>query len=197
VIIIIPENTMVQLFSIIIYRWRERQTPIQLAAAYYLQNFNAFTRGSAKEILQFVSAQVVSHSKPGDRHGVIHKEHFCHVIIKQDQLAIAICTDKDYPQQVVNSLMLKCLDIFLNSHGDKWQTITSDTDLPTIQLAEADPLLRINRDLKDTRDILIKSIDQLLEREEKLTDVLDKAERLSFQSRLFMQTADDRCCRLL
>jgi synaptobrevin family protein YKT6 len=126
---------MVHLYSIIIYKWREHpQKPIQLAASYELSSFNVFTRGTAKEILQFVSLQVVGHSKPGDRHGVLHKEHFCHVIVKQDKLAIAICTDKDYPQQVANSLMLKCVDGFANVHGDKWASINADTELPTPQL---------------------------------------------------------------
>merc|ERR1711982_223994 len=81
------------------------------------------------------SSQVVSHSKPGDRHAVLHKEHMCHVIVKHDQLAIAVCTDEEYPQRVAQSLMLKCLDGFCNVHGDKWKQVTQNTDLPTPQLS--------------------------------------------------------------
>ena len=124
---------MVQLYSITVFKWVE-QKPIVLATAFELSNFNIFTRGSAKEVLQWVSSQVVSHSKPGDRHSVLHKEHMCHVIIKHDNLAIAVCTDEEYPQRVAQSLMLKCLDGFSNVHGEKWKQINQSTELPTPQL---------------------------------------------------------------
>lgn len=125
---------MVQLFSVSIFKW-DQNKPIVLSSVFELSNFNIFTRGSAKEVLQWVSSQVVSHSKPGDRHAVLHKEHMCHVIVKHDQLAIAVCTDEEYPQRVAQSLMLKCLDGFCNVHGDKWKQVTQNTDLPTPQLS--------------------------------------------------------------
>ena len=125
---------MVQLFSVTIYKWRQEK-PIVLTSAFELGSFNIFTRGSAKEVLQFVGSQVVSHSKPGDRHAVLHKEHMCHVIVKHDHLAAAVCTDEEYPQRVAQSLMLKCIDGFANVHGEKWKQVESNTDLPTPQLA--------------------------------------------------------------
>jgi synaptobrevin family protein YKT6 len=125
---------MVHLYSIIIYKWQDRKTPIKLCSVYDLSTFGYFYRGSAREILQFVSEQVVSHSKPGDRHGVLHKEHFCHVTVMQSKLTVAVCTDRDYPQPVASSLMFKCLHAFMNTHGDNWEAVTADSELSTPQL---------------------------------------------------------------
>ena len=124
---------MVQLFCVIVYKW-SAEKPIPIASAFELSSFNFFTKGSAKEVLQFVSGQAVSHSKAGDRHAVLHKEHMCHVIVKHDGLAIAVCTDESYPQRVAQSFMLKCLLGFTNVHGEQWKSINTPTDLPTPQL---------------------------------------------------------------
>ena len=159
-------------------------------------------------MLQFVSSQAVSHSKLGDRHAILHKEHLCHVIVKQEGIAVAVCTDEDYPQRVAQSFMLKALDGFLNVHGQKWKDINQPTDLPTPQLQalitkyqdpeQADDIAKINKDLGETKQILIKSIDQLLERGEKLEDLMDSSAELSYQSKAFMKTAEgNNCCILL
>lgn len=125
---------MVQLYSVTIFKWKADK-PIILSSAFELGTFNIFTRGTAKEILQFVSSQATSHSHPGDRHAVLHKGHLCHVIIKHDHLAAAVCSDEEYPQRVAQSFMLKCLEGFQNVHGEKWKNITQNTELPTPQLA--------------------------------------------------------------
>merc|ERR1711977_168475 len=115
-------------------------------------------------------------------------------------MGAAVCSDEDYPQRVAQSFMLKCLEGFQNVHGDKWKNINQNTELPTPQLAallkkyqnpeEADDIAKINKDLGETKEILIKSIDQLLERGEKLEDIMDDAAELSYQSKAFMKTAE-------
>jgi len=159
--------------------------------------------------MQFASREVTSRSKMGDRHSVTYKESLCHVIVRQDNLACCVTSDHDYPQRVVFSFMMKCLDGFTQVHGDSWETVQQNTILNTPQLEillkkyqnpdEADELTKIDKNLQETKDILIKSIDQLLERGERLEDLSESADELSFQSKAFMRKAEsmNSCCVIL
>mmetsp|Transcript_87566 Transcript_87566/g.121545 ORF Transcript_87566/g.121545 Transcript_87566/m.121545 type:complete len:202 (-) Transcript_87566:67-672(-) len=201
---------MVQLFSITVLRHQAGgQLPVQLAACYDLASFNIFQRGTVREVLQFAAKEVVSRSQPGDRHSIVYKEHLCHVLVRHDGLAVVVTSDEDYPQRVAFSLILKVLDGFCNLHGDKWQAAAANTALPCPQLEpllkryqdpnEADDVAKINRELDETKEILIKSLDQLLERGEKLEDLMDSADELSFQTRVMMRQAErmNSCCIVL
>eukprot|EP01094_Clydonella_sp_ATCC50884_P004606 TRINITY_DN1364_c0_g1_i1.p2 TRINITY_DN1364_c0_g1~~TRINITY_DN1364_c0_g1_i1.p2 ORF type:complete len:221 (-),score=89.51 TRINITY_DN1364_c0_g1_i1:98-691(-) len=194
-------------FSIILFRWRETG-PVQLVSAFELGSFNFFQRGSAKEVCLFVSREVVTRSKKGDRHTVEHKEHFCHVFVKQTGLAGAVVSDGAYPQRVAFSLLLKAMEGFENALGDSWQEVNEDQSKTMPQLdallqkyqdpGEADDIMRIQKDLDETKEILVKSIDQLLERGERIDSLMDKSEDLSFQSKTFLrETERMNCCAIL
>jgi synaptobrevin family protein YKT6 len=64
---------------------------------------------------------------------------------------------------------------------------------------EADKVLKIQKELEETKQIVVKNIDQLLERGEKLDDLAQKSNDLSFQSKAFASRAEDlnRCCVIL
>ncbi len=55
------------------------------------------------------------------------------------------------------------------------------------------------QELDETKDILVKSIDQLLERGEKLESLAEKSNDLSFHSKAFMKQAEsmNSCCVIL
>lgn len=61
---------------------------------------------------------------------------------------------------------------------------------------QADPLLRMQDDLDETKIILRNTIEQVLERGEKLDDLVSKSEDLSAQSKAFYKTAKktNSCC---
>jgi len=64
---------------------------------------------------------------------------------------------------------------------------------------EADKIMKIQKDLDATKDILVKSIDQLLERGEKLETLAQKSNDLSFQSKVFLEKSEslNSCCIIL
>ena len=76
-------------------------------------------------------------------------------------------------------------------------TVTEDTELPCPDLAplmakyqtptEADSIAKIERDLDETKEILTKTIDDLLVRGEKLEDLSERSDDLSFKSKQFMK----------
>jgi len=65
--------------------------------------------------------------------------------------------------------------------------------------AAADKIVAIQQDLDDTKAILVKTIDQVLERGEKIEDLMDKSNDLSNQSKRFYKTAKkhNECCTIL
>jgi len=64
---------------------------------------------------------------------------------------------------------------------------------------EVDKLMKIRRDLDDTKEILIKSMDQLLARGEKLDELIQLSSDLSFQSKAFAKRTEElnSCCVIL
>eukprot|EP00161_Ancyromonas_sigmoides_P020515 TRINITY_DN5965_c0_g2_i3.p3 TRINITY_DN5965_c0_g2~~TRINITY_DN5965_c0_g2_i3.p3 ORF type:complete len:145 (-),score=64.76 TRINITY_DN5965_c0_g2_i3:15-449(-) len=65
--------------------------------------------------------------------------------------------------------------------------------------AQADSITRVQRDLDETKGVMVKTIEQLLERGEKLDTLVDKCNDMSLQSKTFYKTAkktNSRCCVL-
>jgi synaptobrevin homolog YKT6 len=63
---------------------------------------------------------------------------------------------------------------------------------------EVDKMLRVRSALDDTKGVLVQTIEQLLERGEKLDDLLDKTRDLSDSSKRFYKEAKktNSCCVL-
>jgi len=57
----------------------------------------------------------------------------------------------------------------------------------------------MKKDLEETKVVLIKSIDQLLARGEKLDVLVGKSDQLSFQSKVFLEKSEDlnKCCIII
>ena len=62
--------------------------------------------------------------------------------------------------------------------------------------AKSDAMSRLQTDLDDTKIILHNTIEAVLQRGEKLDDLVDKSEALSMQSKAFYKTArkTNSCC---
>lgn len=65
--------------------------------------------------------------------------------------------------------------------------------------AAADRLTKIQRDLDDTKVVLHQTIESMLERGEKLENLVDKSSDLSMASQMFYKQArkTNSCCRLM
>lgn len=96
----------------------------------------------------------------------------------------------------------------MKAHGSNFAG-KDDQQLPTPELdtllvkyqqpQEVDAVLRIQKDVDETKEIVKKSIDQLLQRGEKLEDLMQRSQDLSFQSKQFAKQSKDlnRCCVLV
>uniref|UniRef100_A0A803MZ66 Uncharacterized protein n=1 Tax=Chenopodium quinoa TaxID=63459 RepID=A0A803MZ66_CHEQI len=104
--------------------------------------------------------------------------------------------DDPYPVRSAFSLLTQVLDEYQKAFGDSWKRVTSDSTQPWPYLnealakyqdpAEADKLLKIQRELDETKIILHKTIDSVLERGERLDSLVEKSSDLSAASQLFL-----------
>jgi synaptobrevin family protein YKT6 len=90
-----------------------------------------------------------------------------------------------------------------------WQATQTDTEFEFPMLADllvkyqnptaADSLMKLQKDIDSTKDIVIRTIDQLLDRGEKLETLAAKSDDLCFQSRVFVEKSSEMnsCCVIL
>ncbi|CAH0391125.1 unnamed protein product [Bemisia tabaci] len=179
-----------------------------LKSAYELGTFSYFQRGSVQEFMAFVSKTMVERTMSCARQSVKEGEYMCHVYVRADNLAGVVVSDHDYPHRVSHTLLSKVLDDFAAKISPTiWPTATeSAIDFPQLKAylakyqnpREADALTKMQEDLDETTIILHNTIEAVLERGEKLDDLVAKSENLSIQSKAFYKTArkTNSCCSL-
>ncbi|XP_049874827.1 synaptobrevin homolog YKT6 [Pectinophora gossypiella] len=177
-----------------------------LKAAYDLQSFSFFQRGSVQEFMTFVSKTMVERTQPASRQSVKEGEYMLQVYVRADNLAGILISDHEYPNRVAHTLITKILDEFTaRVPATLWATGNESTiDFPVLPeyLAryqnpkEADALTKIQNDLDETKIILHDTIKAVLERGEKLDDLVAKSDSLSMHSKAFYKTArkTNSCC---
>ncbi|KAK9150076.1 hypothetical protein Syun_008385 [Stephania yunnanensis] len=182
--------------------------PIILANAYDVSQFGYFQRGGVKEFILFVGRTVAKRTPPNQRQSVQHEEYKVHSYNRNGLCALGFMDDH-YPVRSAFSLLNKVLDEYQKNFGDSWRTIQSDVTQPWPYLnesltkfqdpAEADKLLKIQRDLDETKIILHKTIDSVLARGEKLDSLVEKSSDLSAASQMFYKQAKktNQCCTIL
>lgn len=130
----------------------------------------------------------------------------CHVYVRGDNLGAVLIADHEYPQRVAHTLLTKVLDDFTARVPSELWAAGSESSISFTTLAaylakyqdprEGDALTKIQDDLDETKIILKNTIEAVLERGEKLDDLVTKSEQLSYQSKAFYKTAKktNSCC---
>ncbi|CAA6667645.1 unnamed protein product [Spirodela intermedia] len=187
-----------------------------LANATDVGHFGYFQRTAAREFILFVARTVAKRTPPGQRQSVQHEEYKVHCYNRNGLCALAFMDDH-YPVRSAFSLLNKVLDEYQRSFGESWRTARADVTQPWPYLndaltkfqdpAEADKLLKIQRDLDQTKIILDdsfpvlqhKTIDSVLARGEKLDSLVEKSSDLSAASQMFYKQAKktNQCCAIL
>ncbi|XP_030751755.1 synaptobrevin homolog YKT6 [Sitophilus oryzae] len=196
---------MVKLYCLsILYKGTTAAT--WLKSAFDLQSVSFFQRGSVHEFMQFCCKTVVERTLPASRQSVQQGDYFCHVYVRSDNLAGVVISDHEYPQRVSHTLLTKILDEFSEKiPASNWPNLQEkDVAFPQLNTylakyqnpREADALTKIQNELDETKIILHSNIQAVLERGEKLDDLVAKSEVLSTQSKAFYTTArkTNSCC---
>ncbi|KAK7110336.1 synaptobrevin homolog YKT6-like [Littorina saxatilis] len=181
----------------------------QLKAAHELSSFGYFQRGSIREFMDFTSKILVERTALCSRASVKEQEYICHVYVRRDGLGAVLIGDHEYQQRVAHTLLNKVLDEFTAKYSSPQWAILKESDVNFPQLQdylqkyqnpkEADAMTKIQSELDETKIILHNTIEAVLQRGEKLDDLVDKSEGLSMQSKAFYKTAKktNQCCIIL
>lgn len=103
-------------------------------------------------------------------------------------------SDHQYPALVAHQLLSKIVDEFLaNNPRSSWATGTSTITVPQLREyltkyqdpAQADSIMKIQKELDETKIVLHKTIESVLQRGEKIDDLVAKSDGLSAQSKMF------------
>ncbi|XP_064421675.1 synaptobrevin homolog YKT6 [Latimeria chalumnae] len=180
-----------------------------LKAAYDVSSFSFFQRSSVQEFMTFTSQLIVERSQKGSRASVKEQEYLCHIYVRNDALAGVVIADNEYPSRVCFTLLEKVLDEFSKQvDAIDWPSgspsninyTALDGYLAKYQNPrEADPMSKVQAELDETKIILHNTMESLLERGEKLDDLVSKSEVLGAQSKTFYKTArkQNSCCEIM
>jgi len=198
---------MVKLYSIcILYKTPDKVHPLK--AAYDLSSFSYFQRSSVQEFMTFTSQLIVERTDPITQSSIREQDYMCHVYVRPDSLSGVILSDHEYPHRVAHNLIKKVLEEFANlvpnsqwvGNGSGIQFKALDVYLAQYQNPrEVDAMSKIQADLDETKIILHNTIENVLQRGEKLDDLVCRSEDLSMQSKAFYKTAKktNQCCVII
>jgi len=199
---------MPQLFAIAILKHQgPTAPPTMLSAEYELSSFGFFKRGTVQELVTFFIRQVVQRTEPGGKNVIDEGDYVCHAYVSLENLACAVVTDKTYPTRVALSLCALALSEFRSVHGaERCSSARTDLQLQTPAIKElitkyqepdkADNMTRIQKELDEVKEILHRSMEDLLNRGEKLENIIERSEDLSASSKQFLWQAKktNQCC---
>jgi len=183
---------------------------VELCAEKELSQYSRFTRTNYGEFMTLFSKTVAERTRPGQRQDVEEQDYTFHAYGRTEGICGIIISSQDYPALVAHQLLSKVVDEFLTKHPrSTWINIASDHTLPFPELKEyvtkyqdphqADSIMKIQKELDETKIVLHKTIDSLLQRGEKIDDLVAKSDSLSAQSKMFYTQAkkQNSCCVLM
>lgn len=187
---------------------RDSTDPVVLCQAAELSEFGFFEKPTVRQMLQFFSRTVVARINAGQRITIEQeqmKEYQVHAFVRTDGLAATTTCDKEYPARAAFNMLGSLMEQF-TATASGWQTEMRHDFIEFLPLANAlkaaqdpasyDKIIKIQNDLNDTTIVLHQTIDNLLERGEKLDSLVERSDDLSRQSKLFYKQArkTNSCC---
>ncbi|KAL4864412.1 hypothetical protein BDV12DRAFT_176174 [Aspergillus spectabilis] len=182
--------------------------PIELCCARELSSYSRFTKGSIQEFTTMFSKLLTGRTNPGQRQDINQEDFTFHVYASSQARGITgvIISDFEYPSMAAHQILSKLLDEFTTQNPSA-TTATGPVSFPALTdyiKQYQDPqnvgsILKIQQELDETKVVLHKTIESVLQRGEKLDDLVQKSEGLSTQSKMFYTSAkkQNSCCIIM
>jgi len=199
-----------KLMCVSVLRWNhDTDDAVLLDGAFNLDEYNFFQKGSVKEFMAFASKTVMKRTGGGIS-AVDYEGNMLFAVVQADGLGAIVMADKEYAPRVAVALAKEVLAAFKGAHAAAaWRAARADyaCRLPALEgtlreyqdPTKVDKVLRLDKQLGETKDILVKTIEKVLERGEKLDELVDKSAALSAQSKMFYKQAKktNACCAVM
>merc|ERR1712060_409724 len=124
----------------------------------------------------------------------------CHTYVNSKGLGAAVVVDSEYNSRVAFALIAEATRLFQAHFDGTWEALSADTALQCDAVkqvftkfqnpVEADKLLKIEKDLGEVKETVLQSLDDLMQRGEKLETLIDKTKDLSAASKKFRREAE-------
>lgn len=181
---------------------------VELSSASDLLQFSFFERSSVSQFMTFFSETVSQRTPAGQRQSIEEGNYVGHTYTRSEGLSCVLITDKEYPVRPAYTLINKILEEYLSLHpASQWSNVTATNsslafDKLEVYLkkyqdpSQADSIMKVQQELDETKIVLHKTIESVLQRGEKLDSLVDKSEALSSSSRMFYKQAKktNSCC---
>jgi synaptobrevin family protein YKT6 len=187
-----------------------------ICSAENLEGISIWKRGSVREVVRFAGREVVKRTPIGQRQSTEHLNYRCHTYVSEDCIGVAVLSTYEYPHRVAHDLITIVFERFCDTNyyrtnSTRFASQTRDLDFKGFdstmnELLEqyrapekVDNILMIHNELEETKGIILNSLDKLLDRGDRLDDLLDRTSDLSFATKQFAKRADDlnKCCTWL
>lgn len=186
----------------------DSEKALELSEVNDLSQFGYFERSSVGQFMTFFAETVATRTSAGQRQSVEEGNYVGHVYARSEGVCGVLITDKEYPVRPAYTLLNKVLDEYLVEHSvEEWKDIkeTNDTlKMKELELyiskyqdpAQADAIMKVQQELDETKIVLHKTIENVLQRGEKLDNLVDKSESLNASSKMFYKQAkkSNSCC---
>ncbi|CAI5758915.1 unnamed protein product [Candida verbasci] len=200
-----------KIYYIGILKTNDPSKTIELSSARDLSQFSFFERNGVSQFMTFFSETVSQRTAKGQRQSVEEGNYIGHTYTRSEGISCVIITDKEYPTRPAYTLINRILEEYLNLHPkNEWENITETNNNLAYQNLEiylkkyqdptqADSIMKVQQELDDTKVVLHKTIEGVLQRGEKLDSLVDKSEALSSSSRMFYKQAKktNSCCVIM
>jgi len=198
-----------KLYSLSIVHVPDAGPSITLSTSSDLSSFSFYQRGSVAEFMSFFSKTVAERTRAGQRQSIQENNYTAHVYNRggTEQLCAVVIADQEYPVRPAFSLLSKVLDEFVTAVPLEQYSDPSSISFPATQSyltkyqdpRQADNIMKVQAELDETKIILHKTIESVLERGERLDNLVDRSNALSAQSKMFYKTAkkQNSCCTLM
>ncbi|MCJ1370953.1 palmitoyltransferase [Loxospora ochrophaea] len=154
------------------------------------------------------SKTVAERTKPGQRQDVEEQAYTFHAYGRTEGVAGIIISDQDYPALVAHQLLSKVVDEFLSRYPrSAFANSNPQLNFPPLKEyivkyqdpQQADSIMKIQKELDETKIVLHKTIESVLERGEKIDTLVQKSNDLSGSSKMFYKQAKDQnsCCIIM
>lgn len=186
--------------------------PVICCSAIDVSSFGFFQRSSAREFIVFLSRTVAKRVTLGAKTQITENGNVVYAYSTLDGLVAIAVSDIEYNARVAFTLLTELVPQFQQTFRGKYDSINGKADefLPWPRLneilekyqkpEEVDKILRIKRDIEDTKVIMYNAIDQIITNGQKIDDLVAQSEDLGMASKTFYSQAkqtNSGCCSVM
>lgn len=186
--------------------------PLICSSAIDVSSFGFFQRTSAREFIIFLSRTVAKRVALGAKTQISENGNVVLAVATLDGLVAIAVTDIEYNSRVAFTLLSDLIPRFQQTFRGKHDIIEGKADdfLPWPYLnemlakyqhpEEVDKILKIKKDIDETKIIMYNAVDQIIERGQKIDDLVAQSEDLGVASKTFYSQAKQTnagCCSMM